>query len=60
MAESALDASAGATSPHERLVVLRVLAARVEPVMALLAQVRGAWRQAAWGLAANPPRIWRT
>lgn len=55
-----LAARAGATSPHERLVVLRVLAPRVEPAMALLAQVRAAWRQAAWSLGAEPPRIWRT
>jgi urease accessory protein len=41
-------------------VVLRVLAHRVESAMQLLAQVRGAWRQAAWGLQAQPPRIWRT
>jgi len=41
-------------------VMLRVLGNGVEPVMALLAQVRAAWRQAAWGLAAEPPRIWRT
>jgi len=51
---------AGATAVHERVVVLRVLADRVEPAMALLAAVRGAWRQQAWGLAPNPPRIWRT
>jgi urease accessory protein len=57
---SPLATTAGATSPHERLVVLRVLAPRVEPAMALLARVRAAWRQAAWALDANPPRIWRT
>jgi urease accessory protein len=57
---SALVDSAGATSPHERLVVLRVLAPRVEAAMALLAAVRAAWRRQAWGLAAHPPRIWRT
>lgn len=52
--------TAGATSPQPRVVVLRVLAARVEPAMQLLAQVRAAWRAQAWGLAAEPPRIWRT
>lgn len=52
--------TAGATSPNERLVVLRALAPRVEPAMALLTRVRAAWREAAWGLAAHPPRIWRT
>lgn len=55
-----LAARAGATSPHERLVVLRVLAPRVEPAMALLARVRAAWRREAWSLDAQPPRIWRT
>jgi len=40
--------------------VLRVLAPRVEPAMQLLAAARAAWRSAAWGLAAEPPRIWRT
>ena len=52
--------TAGATSPQSAVVVLRVLAHGVEPVMGLLARVRAAWRQAAWGLAAEPPRIWRT
>jgi urease accessory protein len=59
IAGSALAATAGATSPHGRVVVLRVLAERVEPAMALLVAVRAAWRDAAWGLAAEPPRIWR-
>lgn len=54
------DALAGATSPHPQVLVLRVLADRVEPAMALLQRVRAAWRQAAWGLAASPPRIWAT
>ena len=53
-------ARAGATAVHERVVVLRVLAARVEPAMQLLQAVRAAWRHSAWGLAAEPPRVWRT
>jgi len=57
---SPLVASAGVTSPHDNVVVLRVLAGRVEPAMALLAGVRAAWRQAVWSLAAEPPRVWRT
>ena len=57
---SPLAAHAAATSPHEGVVVLRALAARVEPAMALLAAVRAAWRQLEWSLAAEPPRIWRT
>lgn len=53
-----LRAQAGATSPHPRVVVLRVLAPLVEPAMDLLKRVRNAWRPALWGLAANPPRTW--
>ena len=56
----ALAATAGATAPQPGVVLLRVLAGRVEPVMQLLAAVRAAWRERAWGLAAEPPRIWRT
>ena len=55
-----LAATAGATSPQTAVVVLRVLGHGVEPVMGLLKRVRAAWRQAAWNLAAEPPRIWRT
>lgn len=51
---------AGATAPHERVVVLRALAHRVEPAMRLLQQVWAAWRGVGWGLAATPPRLWRT
>lgn len=54
------DALAGATSPQPGVVVLRALAGRVEPAMALLQRVRAAWRQAAWGLPAPPLRIWST
>ncbi len=53
-----LRAQAGATSPHPRVVVLRVLAPVVEPAMDLLKAVRNAWRPALWGLAPNPPRTW--
>lgn len=56
----ALSATAGATAPQPGVVLLRALAPRVEPVMQLLAAVRAAWRRAAWGLAAEPPRVWRT
>jgi urease accessory protein len=59
-AQSALSAQAGATAPHERVVVLRALADRVEPAMQLLKQVWAAWRGTAWQLAATPPRLWRT
>ena len=53
-------AQAGASAVHPQVLVLRALAARVEPAMQLLQAVRAAWRQAAWGLAAEPPRVWRT
>jgi len=60
VAGSPLAATAGVTSPQNSLVLLRVLASQVEPVMQLLVAVRAAWRQTAWGLDAEPPRIWRT
>lgn len=56
----ALARTAGSTSPQSRVVVLRVLAPRVEPAMQLLTGVRAAWRRLAWDLAAQPPRIWNT
>lgn len=55
-----LAALSGSTSPHEQVLVLRVLADRVEPAMHLLTQVWAAWREQAWGLAPCPPRVWRT
>ena len=59
VAGDALSATTGVTSPHASVVVLRLLAERVEPAMTLLARVRAAWRLQAWALQANPPRIWR-
>lgn len=57
---SALQASAGATAVHDGIVVLRVLAPRVEPLMTLLTHVWSAWRTLAWQLPACTPRVWRT
>ena len=54
------DTPAGATAPQSRCVVLRALAHRVEPALALLVAVRAGWRRLAWQLDAEPPRIWRT
>ncbi len=54
----ALAASAGATSPNDQVVVLRVLAPLVEPAMGLLKTVWQGWRQHFWQLSAAPPRIW--
>ncbi|WP_218508236.1 urease accessory protein UreD [Variovorax sp. dw_308] len=50
--------SAGATSPHAEIVVLRVLAPVVEPAMQLLRRVWQAWRAELWRLPASSPRIW--
>ena len=59
-AQATLSAQAGATAPHERVVVLRALAERVEPAMQLLKDVWAAWRATAWELSATAPRLWRT
>jgi urease accessory protein len=55
-----LQHSSGATAVHDEIVVLRVLAPRVEPAMALLARVWAVWRETAWQLPAAVPRVWRT
>lgn len=55
-----LAALCGSTSPHDAVVILRVLADRVEPAMNLLTQVWAQWRMLAWGLPPCPPRVWRT
>jgi urease accessory protein len=49
---------AGATSPHDKVIVLRVLAPMVEPAMQLLRQVWQAWRATLWQMPASTPRIW--
>ncbi len=52
--------SAGVTSPHEQVLVLRVLAPLVEPAMQLLQAARMVWRETLWGLHSPAPRIWAT
>jgi len=54
----ALRPTAGATAPHPRVLVVRVLAPVVEPAMQLLKALRGQWRDTLWGLSPHPPRIW--
>lgn len=54
----ALQGSAGVTSPHAEVIVLRALAPVVEPAMQLLRQVWMAWRAELWKLPGQPPRIW--
>lgn len=55
---SPLAATCGATSPDERLLVVRALAPRIEPLFTLWRQLRGLLRQQAWGLPPVAPRIW--
>ena len=52
--------TAGATSPNDHVVVVRVLAPLVEPAMHLLRQVWAAWRQELWQVRPQLPRIWST
>ena len=42
------------------MIVVRALAARVEPAMDLLRRIWRAWRPLAWDLAATAPRVWST
>lgn len=56
----ALARTAGCTSPHAEVVVLRALAPRVEPAMQLLSGVWARWREVGWGLKPCAPRVWRT
>lgn len=55
-----LQPSAGATSPNDHVVLVRVLAPMVEPAMHLLRQIRDAWRHAIWQQVPQQPRIWST
>jgi urease accessory protein len=59
-AEGPLAGRCGVTSPQPGLLVLRVLAERIEPVWRTLRDVHAAWRRLAWRLDAEPPRVWRT
>jgi urease accessory protein len=56
--DHALAATAGATAPGPRIVVVRVLAPLVEPALQLLKAVRRAWRPALWNLPPADPRGW--
>jgi len=58
--DTLLATQAGVTLLQERVVVLRVLAPRVEPAMQLLTKVRAVWRHIAWGADATAPRVWST
>ncbi len=58
--EHDLARSAGATAPNDAVLLLRALAPRVEPLMALFKTVRNRWRREAWQLQPVLPRIWTT
>jgi urease accessory protein len=60
MDADALRMSAGATSPHPQVLVIRVLAPLVEPAMDLLKVLRASWRASLWDLPAVAPRVWST
>ena len=55
---STLRLSAGATSPHPQIMVLRVLSPVTEPTVQLLREVWAAWRHEMWGLSGTLPRLW--
>lgn len=54
----ALRPMAGATSPNEQVIVVRVLAPVVEPATELLRGIWTAWRHHFWNISASSPRIW--
>jgi urease accessory protein len=56
--EHPLAATAGATAPGPRVLVVRVLAPMVEPALQLLKAVRRAWRPLLWQRDAADPRGW--
>jgi urease accessory protein len=53
-----LSKTCGVTSPHSQVIILRVLCEHTEDALDLCKQVRGAWRELAWGLPNVAPRIW--
>jgi urease accessory protein len=58
IATHSLAGTAGATSPHPQVLVVRLLAPVVEPAMGLLRTLRNTWRQELWGKSPSNPRIW--
>ncbi len=57
--DSELASCCGATCPNEQLLVVRALAAQVEPVMRLWQQLWAVLRQQAWDMSHTPPRVWQ-
>ena len=58
--QHSLHNTAGATSPNDHIVVVRVLSPLVEQAMNLLRQVWAAWRQQLWQVTPQMPRVWST
>lgn len=58
IAPHTLASTAGVTSPHPHVLVVRLLAPVVEPAMGLLRALRNTWRQELWGKSPSSPRIW--
>lgn len=54
------EVTAGVTATDARLVVLRLLATRVEPALGLLKAVWAQWRRRLWAIEPCPPRVWST
>jgi urease accessory protein len=52
--------AAGCSAPHAEVVVLRLIAHRVEPAMQALTAVWRQWRPIAWQVPAVMPRVWQT
>ena len=50
----------GASSPDPRIVVVRALAGRIEPLWETLRSIRARWRTMLWDIAPDSPRIWAT
>lgn len=60
LAAGAQPGRSGATSPTPRVVVVRALADRIEPLWATMQSIREDWRGLLWGSPAISPRVWRT
>ena len=55
---SELKGTAGATSPHPQVLVVRAISPVVEPALNLMKQLWAAWRTEFWELNAQRPRSW--
>jgi urease accessory protein len=58
LTDDALASTSGATSPHPRVIAVRVLAPVAEPATQLLRRVWASLRHTAWQMDSTLPRIW--